>query len=143
MRASVNSGISLMDTLDPSDEDDQEVLWELPDEEFSFSTAIDTITFKTREFELLLPEETWRSAAFVRHGASGLEDQDSLQYGDEFVHHPILWRSFFAFPPIAGFRVTCSEWERAIAPRNDDGVIFADVLQNILEMYVQGLFLVG
>lgn len=138
MRASISSGIALMRTLDASDEVDKELLWELPVYP-KFNSTLDIITFKTREHAANLPIETWRDAAFIRHEVSNAEQQDSLQYDDEFVHHPILWRSFFAFPPIAGFRVTSTKWDRAIAPRNADGVILADVLQNIVEMYVQCL----
>lgn len=134
MRLSLSSGISLMRTLDPSDEEDVHELWDLPDEEFAFTSAMDAITFETREDEADLPVETWRSAAFVRHE---VPDSDELQYDDEFVHHPILRRSFFAFPPITQFRVTSWDWDREIAPHNANGVILADVLHNIVEMYVQ------
>ncbi len=138
MRSSTNSGVSLMRTLDPRDDDDMEDLWCLPDKDFSFSTATDIITFKTREhvFGANFPIETWRSAAFIRQEASNPEDEDSLQYNDEFAHHPILWRSFFAFPPISRFRVLFDNPNMALAPSNDDGIILADVLQNIMEMYV-------
>lgn len=140
MRSSISSGVSLMRTLDSCDEDDLEFILDLYEEEkhLSFSTAMDIITFKTREYTYAvdLPAETWRSAAFIRHEPANPEDKDSLQYADEFANHPILWRSFFAFPPIARFRVTAADQAKTIAPHNPDGVILADVLENIVEVYV-------
>ncbi|KAI0765988.1 hypothetical protein BC629DRAFT_1442761 [Irpex lacteus] len=90
--------------------------------------------FKKHAGQLILrPRCTWPDVSFVRPYASvSADDDDTLQYGDELVQHPILWRSFASFPPVNKFGImACGpDW---IEPSNDRGVVVADVLQQILD----------
>ncbi|KAI0766023.1 hypothetical protein BC629DRAFT_1539625 [Irpex lacteus] len=138
VRKSLNHDVDLMHTFSTDNPNDTATLQEL--HILEFSPVWDGIAFKKARAG---PTKTWQSAAFVRPAEDDseddteddAEDDDTLQYGDELVEHPVLWRSFATFPPVTDFTVLLHEDAR-MEPYNSDGVIVADVLQNILDMYV-------
>ncbi len=134
VRTRTERGASCMRTWDVSLDDDEKGL---QGGILKMNSVWDGIVFKKHAGQLILrPRCTWPDVSFVRPYASvPADDDDTLQYGDKLVQHPILWRSFASFPPVNKFGImACGpDW---IEPSNDRGVVVADVLQQILDAYV-------
>lgn len=121
------AGISLMDTLGLEEGSESEE--PIP----GLDTVIPNdvyrgITFKKRTptIENLHEPELWQTAVYVRVEAP----DGTLDFGDEVVNHPIMWRSFAAFAPVTDFDIITSLIP--VETYNPDGVIVGDVLRGIM-----------
>ncbi len=119
---------SCMRTWDAEDDDDEKGLHGL----LQMNPVWDHIMLKRHNWHYLRPPSMWRLLSFLRPDTSAsTDDDDTLQYGDELYEHPILWMSFASFPPVTKFSILWGV-PSPIKPHNRNGVIVADVLQQVL-----------
>lgn len=123
IEASMDGSLDVMSTVDPGN------LKETDPRVFETDAAVwQSIAFK-RSRDRTHSLETWRSAAFVR-----LNDSNELAwYGDRLEHHPVIWRSFAAYPPVSRMTMTGGP---IIEAANPFGVVVGDLLGEIMKTYV-------
>lgn len=125
MRDGINeAGISLMDTVDP-DEDELVPCVDTVEPHDVYRN----ITFKKRKrtLENWSGKESWQTAAYIRAEAP----DGTLDFGDQLVKHPIMWRSFATFAPVTKFGVLGIALN--VDCYNPAGVVVGDLVNEIMD----------